>query len=349
MSTPRPFRALLLGYGLAGRVFHAPLIAATTGLRLSAVVTSDDERAAQVHHEHPSVEVIDAAEGALARAEEFDLAVVATANVAHVPLATALLERGVHVVVDKPLAPDAETARTLADLAARVDRQLHTFHNRRWDGDFLTLQQLVAQGRLGTIHRFESRFERWRPTLTGAWRERAGPEMGGLLYDLMPHLVDQAIQLLGPVVDVHAELVSVRGGDADDDTFLALTHADGARSHLWAAAVAAHLGPRFRVLGDQGAWVVDGLDGQEAALRSGADPRAADFGVEPGRGSLLLPAGRAIPLLPGRWTSYYPAVVASIRGDGPAPVPTDQVLAVLEVLDDARSSASTSRRLTSSD
>src|SRR5262249_42471240 len=152
---------------------------------------------------------------------------------------------------------------------------LTVFQNRRWDGDFLTVRQLLGSGQLGTVARFESRFERWRPKLSGGWRESGDPEdAGGLLYDLGSHLVDQALLLFGAVTQIYAELDARRAGSrTDDDTFVALTHESGVRSHLWMSAVAAEPGPRFRIFGNEAAFTKYGLDVQEAALREGGDPR----------------------------------------------------------------------------
>ena len=339
---PHRLRVLLHGYGLAGRVFHAPLITAADDLELVAIVTADPDRAAAATAEHAGVEVLPDADAAWTRSGEFDLAVVATANVAHVPLTRAALDHGLHVVVDKPLAPDAATASALVEQAAAMDRQLHVFQNRRWDSDFLTLQSLLADGHLGRVHRLESRFERWRPRPSEGWREQSDPAaMGGLLYDLGSHLVDQAILVSGPVRSLYAEVRPVRdGAKVDDDVFIALDHVGGAVSHLWASAVAADPSPRFRVLGTAGSWVVQGLDGQEAALRSGRRPGDPTWGADPSsRGSTRWPEGEPLQLLAGSWERYYPAVAASILGNTPPPVRTGEVVEVLRVLDAARASA----------
>ena len=334
-------RVALVGYGLAGRVFHAPLIAAEPGLVVAAVVTSDPQRTAQARADLPGAEVVADVAALWQDADEYDLVVVATANVAHEPVVRSALQYGLDVVVDKPMARDAAAAQALVDLARAQRRQLHVFQNRRWDSDFRTLRALAADGRLGDVHRLESRFERWRPASTGQWRESPDPDqMGGLLYDLGAHLVDQALQLLGPAETVYAETASQREASAaDDDIFLALHHTEGAISHLWASCVAAHQGPRFRALGSQGAYVIDGLDSQEDRLQAGDRPGPA-WGEEPeqtwGR---LFPSGERVPTLPGAWPEYYRMVAASLRGDGPPPVDLDGVIEAHRVLDAARASA----------
>ena len=173
---------------------------------------------------------------------------------------------------------------SLAALAEERGLLLSVFQNRRWDNDFLTLRALLADGELGEVQRFESRFERWRPQPKGGWRESGDPaEIGGLLYDLGSHVVDQALVLFGPALRVYAEAdVRRPGAQADDDTFIAITHASGVRSHLYVSATTAQLGPRFRVLGSAAGYVKYGLDPQEAALREGRRPSADEpWGVEP--------------------------------------------------------------------
>jgi len=189
-------RVGLIGYGLAGSAFHAPLIATTRGMRLAFVVTSNAERAAQAWAENPGVVVVDSADRLWERAGEMDLVVVALPNRTHVPLARAALRGGLAVVIDKPMAATAAEGRAVADEARERGLLLSVYQNRRWDGDFLTLRRLMAEGALGEVFRFESRFERWRPTPRGGWREDPDPAgAGGTLFDLGPHLVDQALVL----------------------------------------------------------------------------------------------------------------------------------------------------------
>lgn len=193
-----PLRVGLVGYGLAGSVFHAPLIAATDGLVLDTVVTSDEERRAQARAEFPGVRFAASPQELWERADELGLIVIASPNRTHVPIATAALEAGLPVVVDKPIAGTAAEARGLAALAEERGLLLSVFQNRRWDNDFRTLARLLADGELGEVQRFESRFERWRPQPKGGWRESGDPqEIGGLLYDLGSHVVDQALTLFG--------------------------------------------------------------------------------------------------------------------------------------------------------
>ncbi|MEU6355724.1 Gfo/Idh/MocA family oxidoreductase [Streptomyces sp. NPDC047072] len=345
-----PLRVGLIGYGLAGSVFHAPLIAATEGLVLDTVVTGNPERQEQARAGFPGVRLVASADELFARAGELDLVVVASPNKTHVALATAALEAGLPVVVDKPVAGTAAEARELGRLAEERGLLLSVFQNRRWDNDFLTLRGLLDEGSLGEVWRFESRFERWRPQTKGGWRESGDPvEIGGLLYDLGSHVVDQALVLFGPVRSVYAESdVRRAGAEVDDDTFVALTHASGVRSHLFMSATAAQLGPRFRVLGSKAGYVKYGLDPQEAALREGERPGGSgEWGREPeslwgrlGAGeSPLTGGGSAVPTLSGDYPAYYAAVARALSGGGANPVTALEVAAALDVLEAARRSA----------
>jgi len=343
-ASPPPLRVGLLGYGLAGKVFHAPLIAACPGLVLAAVVTRDPERRAALRAAHPQAVALDTPDELWARAATLDLVVVATPNRSHVPLARQALRAGLPVVVDKPFAPSAAEARGLIADARAQRRLLTVFQNRRWDGDFLTLRALLARGALGAVHRFESRFERWNPVPRQGWRESGDPaEAGGLLFDLGAHLIDQALQLFGPVRAVHAELDRRRPGVlVDDDAFVALTHASGTRSHLWMSKVAAARGPRFRVLGERAAFTKYGLDGQEPAMAAGGVPGSPGWGEEPSdRWGVLGEDGatRPVPTEAGDYPRFYEAVAAAVRDGTPGPVDPDDAAAGLDIIEAARTSA----------
>jgi predicted dehydrogenase len=327
-------RAGIAGYGLAGSVFHAPLIEATDGLEVAAVMTRSPERAEQARSAHPGARVVDNVE---ALVEDIDLLVVATPNSAHGPVALAGLAVGAAVVVDKPMAVTAAEARRLLDAGGR----LTVFHNRRWDGDFLTVRRLLSEGALGRVTRFESRFERFRPQINqGAWRELAdAAEGGGLLLDLGPHLVDQAVQLFGPPLSVYAEVETRRpGAQVDDDVFIALEHEGGERSHLWMSAIAPLHGPRFRVSGLQAGFGCDGLDPQEGQLRAGKRPGASGWGEAP-PGWVVGEAHTTVELERGRYEDYYAQVRDWVQGDAPPPVDPADGVRVLEILEQARAAA----------
>jgi len=314
-----PLRVGLIGYGLAGSAFHAPLVEAVPGLALASVVTSNPERVAAARSAHPDAELLPSADELFAAADAHDLAVVAAPNREHVPLALRAVQAGLHVVVDKPLAASVAGAERLAEAVAARGVVASVFHNRRWDGDFLTLQRLVDEGSLGELLRLESRFDRWRPEVdTGKWREGGGPEdAGGVLFDLGPHLLDQALGLMGPARSVYAEVRAVRpGARVDDDFFVALEHESGARSQIWGTMLAAQPGPRLRALGTKAAYVKHGLDVQEDALRSGASPRDPGFGEERREAWGLLGSEEhtePVPTAPGRYVEFYERMERAIR------------------------------------
>lgn len=334
-------RVALVGYGLGGAAFHAPLVAATPGMRLSFIVTSNAERAAQARERYLGAAIVDTAERLWERAGEIDLVVVSTPNVTHVPLALAALGAGIAVVVDKPFAATAEEGRRVMDEARRRGLLLSVFQNRRWDGDFLTVRRLIAEGALGDVHRFESRFERWRPVPKQGWREHGdAAEAGGLLYDLGSHLIDQALVLFGSATHVYAELERRRPGvRVDDDAFVALTHASGVRSHLWMSHVDADDNGRFRVLGSQAAYVKEGLDTQEAVLRGTSD---LQLGEEPPERWGRIGAGeewRPVPTERGAYADYYAGIARALRDGTPPPVDPADAVAALEIIAAARRSA----------
>ncbi len=339
-------RVVLLGYGMAGRILHAPLIEAAKGLELRGVVTSDQGRNLQVQGDLPLAKVFGSSDEAWSLADEFDIAVIATATASHLPLALKALQCGMHVVIEKPAVGNSEDVSTLTEAAHAAGRQVHVFQNRRWDSDFLTLRSLIDSGSLGKLHRLESRMETLRERAKSSWRDSPRPEhFGGVLLDLGSHLVDQALEIMGPVLCVSAHARSIRNVEiADDDMQMVLTHESGAISTLIASKAAAFSGPRFTVLGTHGAVRIDALDSQESELRAGRMPGSDNWGVEPPSAFATLRtireskvvAEETIPLKRGRWDSYYPAVRDAIMHGNPAPVPLTDVGANMRVIDSAR-------------
>ncbi|PPJ09762.1 oxidoreductase [Nocardia nova] len=335
----------VIGYGLSGAVFHAPLIAADPRLRMAAVVTSSPERADQAHADHPGVRVFATVDELFGAATDIDLVVIASPNRTHGPLTLRAVAAGLPVVVDKPFALTAVEGEAMIEAARRAGVMLTVFQNRRWDSDFRTVRRLMTDGALGEVRRFESRFERWRPHTKGGWREVGSADEGaGILYDLGSHLIDQALDLFGPVEDVYCELDARRPGVlADDDAFVALTHASGVRSHLWMSAVAPQLGPRLRVLGSEAGYVCYGLDPQEAALRAGRRPGdgqswgsvdPVDWGQLGAEGDL-----RLTPSEPGAYPDFYAGVAAALLDGGAPPVDPADAVAALRVIERARAVA----------
>jgi predicted dehydrogenase len=320
-------------------------VAATPGLELRTVVTSNARRAAQAQREHEGVHVLPDVDSLWREPEGHDLVVVATANAAHVPLAREAVARGVAVVIDKPLATTAAEGAAVVAEAEAAGVPLTVFHNRRWDGDMLTLRQLISEGALGRVVTFESRFERWRPRVDeNSWRERGtASEGGGLLLDLGTHLVDQALVLFGPPVRVHAEIRRLRpGAQVDDDFFLALEHRDGVRSHLSATMLAALPQARMRVIGLDATYVKDGLDVQEPALKRGMRPGDDGWGREPRESWGRLAAGEAVRRVetePGAYERFYADVVRWLTAGGSPPVDPADAVTGLEIIEGARESA----------
>ena len=315
-------RAGIAGYGLAGEVFHAPLVDAVDGIEVAGIVTTNAERAGRARVAFPDAAVVPSVDELW---DAIHVLVVAAPNRAHLPLALAAFERGVPVVMDKPMASSLDEAEQMVDAAGG---RLTVFQNRRFDGDFLTLQARL--GELGQVTRFESRFERFRPEVGSGWRELAdSAEGGGLLLDLGAHLVDQARVLFGDPLTVYAELERRRpGAEVEDDVFLALEHEAGVRSHLWMSAVAPLHGPRFRVSGLERGFATDGLDPQEPQLAKGMRPGDPGYGQAEG-------------LLPGAYERFYEGVVAWLRDGAPPPVDPLDSLACMRVLDAARRGAQT--------
>ncbi|WP_153036607.1 Gfo/Idh/MocA family oxidoreductase [Amycolatopsis sp. YIM 10] len=331
-------RAGIIGYGTGGRVFHAPLVAATPGLSVAAIVTGNASRAEQAAADHPGAEILGDADQLYSR--DLDLVVVSTPNRTHVPLALQAIEHGVPVVVDKPFAPTAAEAQRVIDAAAAANVGLTVFQNRRWDSDFRTVRKVLDSGELGEVFRFESRYDRWVPKLRDSWREFADPaEAGGLLYDLGAHIVDQALQLFGPVTEVYAELDKRREGSAvHDDVFVALTHENGVRSHLWTSALAATLNPRFRVLGNRATFTKYGLDVQEPQIKAGMKPGQAGWGVEPESDYGVLGTGddtHRVLTETGQYEQFYAEVAAALRGEGDFPVDPASAVEALAVIEAA--------------
>ena len=340
----RELRVALVGFGLGGASFHSPLIAATPGMRLVTIVTSNEARGSQARRDHPGVHVATTVQWLWDHAAEHDLVVITTPNRVHASLAMAALSIGLPVVIDKPFARTPSEARQVIQLAREKRLPAIPYLNRRWDSEHLTLRRLIEEGALGRILRFEARLERWRPELKGGWRERgAVEEAGGLLYDLGSHLIDQVLTLFGPVREVYAQLDRRRAGaETDDDVFLALTHANGVRSHLWTSAVAAHHGPRMRVLGERAAFVKQHADRQEIALRGANRTLGPDWGREPAEYWGVLTDGaeeRPVPSEPGAYQRFYGELAAMLRGDAPPPVAAEDALAGLEIIDAAQRSA----------
>lgn len=343
MASPGSIGVGLVGYGLAGRLFHAPYIDAVAGLRLAAIATSNPDRQARALDEHPDARIVATVDDLL-EDSDVDMVVVVTPNRFHAPIGIRALQAGRHVVVDKPIAMDVAEAGTLIDAAERSGRILSVYQNRRWDGDLLTVRSLLADGSLGAIDSVEARFERWG-VVGNEWRELA-EEAGGPHRDLGAHLVDQSLILCGRATRVFAQMDRRRqGSQVEDSTFVAIDHADGVRSRLWTSLVAARPGPRLRIRGLGGEYYKEDLDPQERQLLEGMRPNDPGFGVEGPEawGRLHASDGsvRPIPTERGDYRRFYELFRDAVRGIGERPVdPLDSVRG-LRVMEAAERSART--------
>ena len=322
--TPSPIRVAVVGYGVAGRVFHAPLVAGVPGLELACIVSSRPEAVAA---DWPAVPVVPTPEAACAD-PSIDLIVVATDNASHHRIAKAALLAGKHVVVDKPCTVTLAETEDLLATARAQHRVLTVFQNRRFDSDFLALKQVLASGDLGRVVQFESHFDRYRPVVLNRWRDNHEPG-AGLWLDLGAHLVDQALQLFGCPDDLLLDTARQRDGARTNDWFHAqlryeTTH-PGLRVVLHGGALVPSLGPRFTVHGTRGSFIKFGLDTQEEALRAGARPRLDaldDWGRDPHVGEVVHadPAagnrvGHPAPDVAGNYLRYYAALLDHLRGE----------------------------------
>jgi predicted dehydrogenase len=328
-----PIRVLLIGYGYAGRTFHVPLITATPGLHLVAICSRD---AARVHRDLPDVEVIASIDDAIANADA-DVIVIASPSDSHAHLAIAALRAGKHVVVEKPFALTLASALEVAAAARQTGRILSVFHNRRWDGHFITLQEIVASDALGHVAHLESHFDRYRPEVRDRWRERRGPG-AGVWYDLGPHLVDQALLLFGQPDRITADLAALRDGAVVDDWAHVVLAYPTRRVVLHASMLVAGRPLRFLVHGQRGTWVAHGNDAQEQQLQQGLGPRDASWGENPEPGLLIDGAtGVSVdtPIARGSYEQFYVALRDAISGTGPNPVPIDDAIAVTAIVEAA--------------
>ncbi|MCE8034221.1 oxidoreductase [Billgrantia tianxiuensis] len=325
----------LIGFGTAGRIFHAPLIQATPGLELLAVVSSSPER---VHEALPEVEVLPKA-AALFSMPEIDLVVIASPNETHYPLAKAALAAGKHVVIDKPFTVSLSEARLLKAEADKTECLLSVFHNRRWDSDFRTLQELHEAGTLGRTVSLELRFDRFRPKVADRWREQHKPG-SGIWYDLGSHLLDQARTLFGMPRAILLDLMAARDGAEVDDEFHALLDYDTLRVTLRASSLVAESTPQQALHGTRGSFVKYGRDPQENWLRDGRTP-FRDWGIDPNPGQLTVLAEgdeaklttREYPGLPGDYLAYYAGLVDALSGKAPVPVSVEEGIEVMTLLE----------------
>ena len=342
-----PLNAGLIGFGLAGRVFHAPLIHANPNLRLTHIVQRRGDEAAK---KYPQAKVLRNADELFSE-KSIGLIVVATPNSSHFELAAKALSAGKHVVLDKPFTITSADADKLIDLSRKMGRVLSVFQNRRWDGDFLTVRQILAQGRLGRLAEYESRFDRFRPALKpGAWREEAIPG-SGVLFDLGAHLIDQAIVLFGRPQGIFADLRSQRDRAVAVDSFEVRLVYPALKATLKAGSLVCEPSPRFTLYGTQGSYLKFGLDPQEEALKQGDSPAQPNWGLEPQdawgtftncNGNL---AREKYPTLAGCYPEYYKNIYEAITGKSDLAVKPEQAREVIRLIELAEQSAQEKRMI----
>lgn len=344
-SESKLLNVAVIGYGMAAKVFHTPLISSVRGLRLSHIVSSKPD---VVKQDWPDVAVLATPADAFAH-PDIDLIVVATPNDSHFDLAQRTLAAGKNVVVDKPFTTTVAEATELAASAKKSGRVLAVFQNRRWDGDFLTLRALIAEARLGEVTHFESHYDRYRPLVRKRWREQPGPA-SGIWYDLGPHLVDQALQLFGVPEGIHADLEMQREGAQTVDYFNVTFRYGRARVILHASSLVRGDLPRFIVHGRAASYIKYGMDTQEEALKRGVRPGGADWGVDPRDGDLItreedVESSAVVPTLPGYYPGYYEAVRETILRGAANPAPAEYGVLVMRVLEAGAESSAARREI----
>lgn len=336
-----PLNVGLIGFGLAGRVFHAPLIHANPHLRLTHIVQRHGNESEK---KYPQAKVMRNADELFAE-PSVDLVVVATPNTSHFELATKALQAGKHVVVDKPFTIISADADELIALSRKMDRVLSVFQNRRWDGDFLTVRKILEQKRLGRLAEYESRFDRFRPALkSGAWREQAIPG-SGVLFDLGSHLMDQAVVLFGRPEGIFADLRQQRDGAVAVDSFEVRLEYPAMKVTLKAGSLVCEPSPRFVLYGTQGSYLKFGLDPQEEALKQGGSPTQPTWGAEPqdAWGSVTQCDGNIVrakyPTLAGCYPEYYTNVYRAITRKEELAVKPEEARQVIRLIELAQQSS----------
>lgn len=337
----------LVGFGLSGQVFHAPIIQSIDGMDIVKVVSSNPEKVAQYL---PHAAVVASLDNLLSD-ESIDLVIITSPNQTHYPFAKQALLAGKHVVVEKPFVISSEEAADLIKTANQQNKKLSVYQNRRWDNDFLTVKSLIASGQLGDIASYETHYDRYRPQVSDRWREQAGPG-SGMLYDLGAHLIDQALHLFGKPASVYADLFAQRKGSEVVDYFhLVLTY-ENMRVILHSGSLVMQHGPRFQVHGSQGSFIKYGLDSQEDMLRKGGLPGQPDWGKdrEEWYGELTLMAdGKTetskVETEQGSYERFYEGMYQAITDNKPVPVEAEDARNTIKVIELAMQSSAEKRTL----
>ena len=332
MST---LRAGVIGYGFGGRVFHAPLLVAA-GFDLVAIQATNPERVAAAKADYPNTKIVATIEQLIA--ENLDLIVISSQNMAHKSQAITALRAHIPTIVDKPFALNYSETKEILDIANEEKTPISVFFNRRFDSDTLTIKKAIAEGVLGKVFRLEGRFERWAPlTASDAWREALPKEQGGgKVLDLQPHLLSAATAIFGPAELKFSAVRSIRAF-SDDDSVLMVQHENGVDSYLSACEAMGAPGPRIRVTGDKGSLIIHDLDPQESFINAGVRPVNGKWDVDT-RSKTYLHRGAEVveyESVPGNYVDFYHQVRACIEGKGEMPVSHSDILMIAKIIDDA--------------
>lgn len=326
-----PIKTAIVGFGSVAEKMHAPLITVCPDLELVAVVERKTNKSKE---KYPSVTIYRSLEELLEKSD-VDLVVITTPNTFHFPMAKQCLEAGKHVVIDKPVTIYSYEAEELLELAKKTGKVCSVFHNRRFDGDIMTLQKLIQEEILGDLVYLESHFDRFRPELSGNWREEDGPG-NGITYDLGSHLIDQVVLLFGSPDAIQADIQKQRKGAMADDHFDIVLHYPGFKARVTAGALVNAPTPKYLLLGQNGSYLKFGMDVQEQAFKDGIKPEGDSWGVEPEEnwGNLFLKSETiSYPSIPGDYRIFYSNIADAILNGEPLKVTIPQTISVLKMIE----------------
>ncbi|NRF95677.1 oxidoreductase [Paenibacillus frigoriresistens] len=337
----------IVGYGLSGETFHAPIIRSIKGMEILKVVSSNPQK---VKKNLPNAEVVSSIEELLSD-ESIDLVVITSPNPTHYSYAKQSLLAGKHVVVEKPFVIHVEEASDLIKTAKQQNKTLSVFQNRRWDNDFLTIKHCIKSEVMGEIFLYEAHYDRYRPEISSRWRETDAPG-SGMLYDLGAHLIDQALHLFGTPMNVYGDVTSQRENSLVDDYFHIVLTYGRTRVILHSGSLVRRQGPRFQVHGSKGSFIKSGLDSQEDFLRQGKLPGCVDWGKdkEEWYGDLTVGIGERaltgkIETIPGSYESFYQGIYQAITENTPLPVTANEALNTIKVIELVKKSSEEKRTL----
>ncbi|MBN3581201.1 oxidoreductase [Algoriphagus aestuarii] len=326
-----PIKTAIVGFGSVAEKMHAPLITVCPDLDLVAVV---ERRTEKSREKYPSVTIFKSLEELLEDGD-VDLVVITTPNTFHFPMAMQCLRAGKHVVIDKPVTIFSDEAEQLEVLAKKTGKVCSVFHNRRFDGDVLTIQKLISENSLGDLVYLESHFDRFRPNLSGNWREDAGPG-NGITYDLGSHLIDQVFMIFGAPDFIQADIQKQRKGAMVDDHFDIIMHYEGFKARVTAGTLVNAPTPKFLLLGQNGSYLKYGMDVQEQAFKNGKMPEGENWGVEPEEnwGKIFLnEVTQAYPSVPGDYRIFYRNIAGAILKGEALKVTIPQTISVLKMIE----------------